>query len=736
MINNSSSEIGKLKIRGALKDEPALRLGLSNLIGNADLNPNGLSPSEILMIKHMSDPLPGKIPIGKHQFRPDMDWQRAVQDQLNDIYRSAVRPQHGMISGNAEAVVFSDQAELLACFSIDLARGLAVTHWWWRHLLKRNPVNGSLSRVLCSMFGEDMSCLPAVLELLQSWYLSEIVLRVIDPEDARNLCIAMVEAFGFKKLSVVLEGKDLLEPFPVYKTESEIKNRASSDSQQGESKNKLATNDALEDGVVDSISAELFWNQWLGSGQLSRELGRERMFLLGLGLLLNRTPWKVSSSTLQHEFKQAWLNATMSENSYANGTRADQNFSLSLIDKTEVSVLETPAEILSDLLAVDRKQQKSHAGDQDAGFNTTEKKQPSAIPGEETQAQRDETQEQCNEATASPNQQGHINKQKSVSVQAGQHDKGSHEDQDSTLDLTMPEQLVPENRTRVLNESLDTFDQDQLMSTESASVSNAKVNYANQVITTDIGGVLYLINLMNMLDLPACFEQDWQLASRVGPWAVLELLGRALLDEQADSYAEDPLWDLLAKLDGRQTGESPGGSFKGIKAFRLPPAWFEQLRQARETYRWSSAKGRLRLWSASGILLVDIPRSEDSALRQAGYELQYYQGEGQPLLLSRSAHSKAPIDHNIDCIIPGISAALGFCLKSVMSGIRFRLRQALGNEVTQTVLLCRAKIYFSSSHVDLQTNLDNISLAARRAGLDQDPGWMPGMGKVVLFHFE
>ena len=39
------------------------------------------------------------------------------------------------------------------------------------------------------------------------------------------------------------------------------------------------------------------------------------------------------------------------------------------------------------------------------------------------------------------------------------------------------------------------------------------------------------------------------------------------------------------------------------------------------------------------------------------------------------------------------------------------------------------------THVDLVTPMDNISLPARRAGLDWDPGWLPDYGRVVQFHF-
>lgn len=45
-------------------------------------------------------------------------------------------------------------------------------------------------------------------------------------------------------------------------------------------------------------------------------------------------------------------------------------------------------------------------------------------------------------------------------------------------------------------------------------------------------------------------------------------------------------------------------------------------------------------------------------------------------------------------------------------------------------------IVVSRTHVDVILGLEQIDLAARSAGLDQDPGWVPDLGRVVLFHFE
>lgn len=45
-------------------------------------------------------------------------------------------------------------------------------------------------------------------------------------------------------------------------------------------------------------------------------------------------------------------------------------------------------------------------------------------------------------------------------------------------------------------------------------------------------------------------------------------------------------------------------------------------------------------------------------------------------------------------------------------------------------------VVVSRTHVDVVLGLDQIDLRARACGLDQDPGWVPELGRIVLFHFE
>jgi hypothetical protein len=46
-----------------------------------------------------------------------------------------------------------------------------------------------------------------------------------------------------------------------------------------------------------------------------------------------------------------------------------------------------------------------------------------------------------------------------------------------------------------------------------------------------------------------------------------------------------------------------------------------------------------------------------------------------------------------------------------------------------------AQLYITRTHVDLHFGIEQIDLEIRRAGLDQNPGWVPELARIVTFHF-
>jgi hypothetical protein len=210
-------------------------------------------------------------------------------------------------------------------------------------------------------------------------------------------------------------------------------------------------------------------------------------------------------------------------------------------------------------------------------------------------------------------------------------------------------------------------------------------------VATELGGVLFLINIMQRLDLPDCFEADWQLASQVGPWGALELLARGLLSQvspvaqadDSDALLSDPLWSALAAIDGRQAGELPHGAVTCPAMLRIPAAW-------------------LRWLEPGAAMTAPLPAPLEG-----------------PLL--------AGVDRNLRTWVAAVTPL-----------VQQMLRRTLGGEfhAVSGLLLRWGQLYVTSNHVDLVLPLASVSLPVRIAGLDFNPGWLPAFGRVVQFHYQ
>jgi hypothetical protein len=87
---------------------------------------------------------------------------------------------------------------------------------------------------------------------------------------------------------------------------------------------------------------------------------------------------------------------------------------------------------------------------------------------------------------------------------------------------------------------------------------------------------------------------------------------------------------------------------------------------------------------------------------------------------------------------PGVrlSQKLRRFLRFVLPYARWRLSKALRGASIKELLLRTGMLYVSRTHVDVVMGMREISLAARLAGLDANPGWVPELNRVITFHFE
>ena len=172
-------------------------------------------------------------------------------------------------------------------------------------------------------------------------------------------------------------------------------------------------------------------------------------------------------------------------------------------------------------------------------------------------------------------------------------------------------------------------------------------------------------------------------------------------------------------LAGRDPGLPPGTAFCPAKIYRIPDLWLSALTKSeaalQSTIRVRSS--RFELWHPVGFKTLDCLGAPPHSDR----------------IRPRSLRS-----HRQGCLPVGLNAnrALQRCLAFVMPYVRWRLSAALGGaDLATHVLLRQGKLWVTSTHVDAEMSLEQVSGRVRLAGLDTDPGWVPLLGRVVKFHF-
>lgn len=125
--------ISRLRIRGCATDPMLARLRAGTLLSSAALAPPGLSPAAILVVRRLRDPMSGRLGLRGGGIRLPEEWERAVRSQVDVLARRALRPARDRDAETAEAVLFADYAELLACLARDWLHG-TLQRWWWRTL--------------------------------------------------------------------------------------------------------------------------------------------------------------------------------------------------------------------------------------------------------------------------------------------------------------------------------------------------------------------------------------------------------------------------------------------------------------------------------------------------------------------------------------------------------------------------------------------------------------------------
>jgi hypothetical protein len=195
-------------------------------------------------------------------------------------------------------------------------------------------------------------------------------------------------------------------------------------------------------------------------------------------------------------------------------------------------------------------------------------------------------------------------------------------------------------------------------------------------------GVFYLVNVLRSLRFNRALDEHFGVPPVIGGWGWIELVARGLLGPGAGGLADDPVWRLLAELDGRAPDALPGGGFIPPQSERLPDAWTDLF------------GGRPPAPQASPLLGMD-----------AHPDLRRF----------------------VDLVIPVIHARIAAALHAAGGD---------PEEGLETMLIRRmGTVEATRTHVDVRMELDQATLPVRLAGLDATPGWVPELARVVTFYF-
>lgn len=620
MAGADATTIGRARVVGWPDGANRLtaRLALAQMLAAADLRPTGLPPSAILIVQRLHAFGDRRLAL-RSGGRLDLAWERAGRDALAGLARSAVRPWDGPVPPHCPAVLFRDEAELLACLALDVSLGRAAERWWWQMIPGRRRWGSLAPGALPAIVLDQPALLPAVLRLLHERGQAAAVVQRLSAVEASAALHALCTAHGVA-LPVPTPAS-----LPAWQQPSEPALQPASDAP---------------------------WHPWLpaGAGEHAR-LTLEGETLLGVALALAHAPAAArhpAFGTAVGRWRQAQGAPPAPQRVWAQHPTAG-------------------------------------AGDRTSG------PAPAGLVGAAAPGSADPAgPARGAEPLSDPAGAG-----QPLADAAHSYDLARRALPAAGAPQTDPAQTAPQASTAQQSDAGLAAPPGSAAIEPAVAMDDA---LAAVSISTAVGGVLFLLNAMQQLDLPACFEADWRLASQVGPWGLLELLGRALLNSvrrptlpQAGDLANlaaDPLWAALAQLDGRQPGEAAGANVTGREYVLIPTAW----------QRWLGAGGMA----------------------------------GQRVDLA----SVSPLDGPL---LAGVSRSLRLWLAVVAPLLRQMLAAALGGEAGEpatALLLRRGRLYVTSSHVDLTMPLDAVSLPVRIAGLDFDPGWLPALGRVVQFHYE
>ena len=587
--------IGRLRVVGTNVDALSARLRATILLNASNLEAAQPTPSAIVFIRKLRDPLPGVLSLDSSATEPPMEWKTALAGTLRSVAGRAGRPAVEAVNGNEEAIIFADRAELLACLAADTCHGTTATRWWWSCLLRAGHDLHAIKKI----WRESPEYIPAALHHLSRRHLAAAFVQRFDDDTAHQFVQAITQVFGLQWLMpavaarMVAIGSSRFGSSPATATSEELSN--------------------VPPWLTQATEA--------GTHQLSLEQQR----FLGIALMIQRAPTAVRTRDFARALEQ-WQEQLV--------VRA-ANQLLPSSTRPRVSQPQTLQQTLSSSPDV---QSSSDPAFQIEDFDESRVQTPKP-PAVETLASLT--------ATESP-------ESISPEVVAGPLPESAHAIIDN---VEQSEPIGPDPAPAV--HSLTTA---ALTDPSTIEARNFDDDTTVISIETDLGGLLYLINLGVYLNLYSDFTSPLAPGIELNIWDFVALVGSELVE---GAQGDDPIWAALANLAGRDETQPPGTNFEPENEWRLPPEWLLPFKGDKPC-KWETRRHRLRVLHPEGFLILDLPLAEDTHAQM--------QHEISPYRISIDTSSRARLPRS--ALGPG--PTVDRWLSLLMPYVRARLRVALG----------------------------------------------------------
>jgi len=502
--------IRRLRVRAGVRTSHAdLQLAFSRTLNSADVNA-ALLPEAILCVRRFAHPFAGKLTATSAERAAS--WSRAMREALRAWGARASRPARELVGANANAVLFANHAELLACLALDWLRDNATGRWWWQSLFP----GLELADAVRQAWSDKPQQVPRALSQLHEAGQSSEFLRALSPALVATISRNVAKAFALEELHATLARVAVEDESGQFVDDIRPEHAAG------------GSNRIVEWALNAQTAPQAPWTPWV---QIDPNLSSEARALLVLSVMLIRTPTVVRSLGFLRRVREyaeqrgpaRGEQAPAMQRAHDGGTgfpARDQSDALPTINPPNPRQFESAGSVAGELNSSSIEHLPPH------------------------QLVRSASSSVGNESGRPSTRRQPSAHMREVAVDG--------------IGCTVPPPTDAEARPEAMPLASDEprAIRNLIQSTIPSIAPNPPAESAGR---TEWGGVFYLVNLALALGLYGDFTQPRHPSLLLPVWDFLALMGGRLIGPR---FEEDSLWDLFAILSGRAATERPGAWFE------------------------------------------------------------------------------------------------------------------------------------------------------------------------------